>query len=368
VLVAAVIGLAFLWNRWRGFRARGSQPGYPRIAGTAAVASCALFLVAVGPWLLRQLQVFGTVSPSAASGKVLFIRNIAEWNSITAPATLQYFLDQGLGSLVESRVLGFVAAVIIFSVLVGGVILVPFMLVGAWGRRRSVDFGPFFAYAILLFAFSAVVSAVHVPGGTFIHSAVALAPHAYILALEGIVASVAWVAARRRTWNVTQASRIFASAAIGFALLSALGASLVVHAGWKTERQERQQVAVALDLAGAAPTDRIMSIDAAGYRYYTGRGGVVLVNDPLDTVRQVARAYDVRWLVLERDDAVPSVAPILDGSRPGWVGPPILTLKDGQSPDNGQGPAVALYPVCATGASSRCATTAAVSAPTAMTP
>ena len=51
------------------------------------------------------------------------------------------------------------------------------MLVGAWHRRRDAAFGPFFGYAALLFAFSALVSAVHVPGGTFIHSAVALAPH-----------------------------------------------------------------------------------------------------------------------------------------------------------------------------------------------
>src|SRR5207247_7322170 len=139
--------------------------GRSRIPVAAAIASGALFLVAVGPWLVRQLEVFGSLSPSAASGKVLFIRNIAEWNSITAPATLQYFLGQGLGPLVESRVLGFVAAVVIFSVLVGGVILVPFMLVGAWQRRRSVDFGPFFAYAILLFSFLAVVFYVLSPYG-----------------------------------------------------------------------------------------------------------------------------------------------------------------------------------------------------------
>ena len=71
------------------------------------------------------------------------------------------------------------------------------MVVGAWLRRRSPDFAPFFVYAAILFAFSALVSAVHVPNGTFIHSAIALAPQATILALEGVVAAVAWVAARR---------------------------------------------------------------------------------------------------------------------------------------------------------------------------
>ena len=64
-----------------------------------------------------------------------------------------------------------------------------------------------------------------------------------------------------------------------------------------------------------------MSIDAAGTRYWTGRGGVVLVNDPLDTIHEVARAYDIRWLVLDRGDAVaagrsdPRRRP-----RPAWLG------------------------------------------------
>jgi len=52
--------------------------------------------------------------------------------------------------------------------------LTPFVLVGGWARRRSVDFGPFFTYAVILFAASGLLFAVHVPYGTFLHSAVAL--------------------------------------------------------------------------------------------------------------------------------------------------------------------------------------------------
>ena len=44
-----------------------------------------LFFLAMGPWYMRQLAIFGSLSPSTASGKVLFIRNIGEWNSITTP-------------------------------------------------------------------------------------------------------------------------------------------------------------------------------------------------------------------------------------------------------------------------------------------
>ena len=49
-----------------------------------------------------------------------------------------------------------------------------------------------------------------------------------------------------------------------------------------------------------------MSIDASGTKYWTGHGGVVLVNDPIETVEEVARAYDIRWLVLEQADTVPA--------------------------------------------------------------
>ena len=51
----------------------------------------------MGPWWLRQLAVFGSISPTSSNGYALWLRNIDEWNSITADASLANFLDQGLG-------------------------------------------------------------------------------------------------------------------------------------------------------------------------------------------------------------------------------------------------------------------------------
>ena len=87
---------------------------------------------------------------------------------------------------------------------------------------------------------------------------------------------------------------------------------------------------------------------------------------PLTTIEQVVRAYDIRWVVLERDDAVPAVAPILDGSRPAWLGAPVLTLEPvrttgASSRTPSDAPGLALYPVCSSAGDARCsATTAAV--------
>jgi hypothetical protein len=357
VLVGAVVGIAFLFDRWRAWR---TPDGRPRIPFAAAVACVALFAACVGPWFARQLAVFGSLSPSTASGKVLFIRDIGEWDSITTPATLDHLLGMGLGPLLLTRVEGLIAAVSIFSVLVGAIVLVPFMLAGAWARRRSVDFGPFFGYAVLLFAFSALVSAVHVPGGTFIHSAIALAPHAYVLALEGVFVAAGWVASRRRTWEREGAGRVFGSALVGFGVVAAVAASLSVHGTWAGSRSRLQAIGPALEGAGAAATDRVMSIDASGTKYWSGHPGVVLVNDPLETIAQVARAYDVRWLVLDRTMSVEPVAPILDGAeRPAWLGPPILGIPRADSVaigPNGRpvGYDFAIWPVCPAAGSDVC--------------
>jgi 4-amino-4-deoxy-L-arabinose transferase-like glycosyltransferase len=348
VLVGAAVGLAFLWDRWRAWRSGGSR--LPAIPVWAAVACAGLFVLVVAPWVARQLAVFGTISPSTASGKVLFIRNIGEWNSITTPATLQHLLGEGLGPLLASRIDGLLAAITIFSILVGGILLAPFMVIGAWRRRRSPDFGPFLTYTAILFAFSALISAVHVPGGTFIHSAIALAPGAYVLALEGIDGCVAWVAARRRTWDRAAAERVFTSAAVGFAVVAGIAGSITTQAVWAGRRADFQSVGAALDTAGAPATDRVMSIDASGTRYWTGHGGVVLVNDPLATVEQVANAYKVRWLVVNRADSVSAVEPLLEGVRPVWVGAPIFSTADGSGEVR-----LAVFPVCTLASDARCA-------------
>ena len=88
LLVLAALGLAFAWDRWRAWRSAGARRARASRSGPPS-ACVGLFLLVMAPWWLRQLEVFGSLSPSTASGRVLFIRDIAEWNSITTPATLR---------------------------------------------------------------------------------------------------------------------------------------------------------------------------------------------------------------------------------------------------------------------------------------
>jgi 4-amino-4-deoxy-L-arabinose transferase-like glycosyltransferase len=359
VLLAIPFALAALWDTLR------RRP--PVIGRWPAVACLVAFLVVASPWLLRQLVVFGSLSPSAAGGRILFISEYRDLYSVSSEATLSSFLGQGLGPLLASRANGLAAALGIFATMPLLLFLTPLTVLGAWLRRRDPAFVPWLVYAASLFAFSALLFAVHVPYGTFLHSAVALVPHAYLLALIGVGALVGWVAARRPQWNAPRATRVFTAMAVVVVVVGAVGGTWLVSSRWRAERDVR--VAVAAGLADAPPTDRLMSPDSGAYRYFAGRAGIVTPDDPLPVVEQALRAYDIRWLVLERDHVTEALAPVLTGrERPVWLSEPVLvipatesdariaSLPDASAPGNDtrRAPRAALYAVCLEPADARC--------------
>jgi hypothetical protein len=396
VLLGVPFALAFVVDRWRAWRGHrrvepgsgsegaslrtvesaaptvasaaptvGSVPAVesaaPTIGWRAGLACAGTFLLIVAPWYLRQLLVFGSLSPSAQNGRILWIRSYGELYSASGETTLQTFLAQGPGALLSSRVGGLSMALIIFAGLPLLLYLVPFTALGGWLRRDDPNFAPWLVYAATLFLFSGLLFAIHVPFGTFLHSAVALVPHAYLLAVSGIGAVIAWVGARRRHWNVPLATRNFTAAAVVVAALGSAGATWRGETSWRQEDEVRAPIFAALSSAPA--TDRVMSPDAGAYRYHAGRAGIVTPNDPLPVVEQALKGYDIRWLVLERDHLVPSLVPLLDGTvRPAWLSAPRVVvpgIADGNDLASAGAaragmPAAALYAVCLEPGDERC--------------
>lgn len=324
-----------------------------RLSLAAAVGCLVAFLVVMGPWYARQLDVFGSLSPSASSGRILWITAYPQLYSVGGDPNPASFLAEGAESLVRSRIAGFAAALEILAAQPLLFFLVPFVLWGAWARRRSDRFGPWFVYAGTLVLLSGLLFAVHVPYGTFLHSAVALVPHGYVLAVEGIALAVAWTGRRLRHWDVPRATRTFTVMAVAVLWAGGAVATWKVVGDWDGEAERRRAVASSLaTLAG--PNDRLMSADAGGYRYFTGLGGVVTPEDPLPTVEAVARAYGIRWLVLERAHIVVSLAEVYRAPLPlpDWLVQVAEARGSAASPGAGAPvdqallPAFRIYAVC----------------------
>lgn len=356
VLLGGTLGLIWLADRVRVIRARRAARSWSRaeernpIGVLAGLLALGAFLIVIGPWWARQLAVFGSISPTSSSGAALWIRDFREWNSIVAQPSLATFLAQGAGPIIASRLAGLTSALTIFSVLVCSVVLVPFLLLGVLAKRSSPAFQPWFVYTFVVFAGATLLYPVHVPGGTFIHTAIGLAPHAVILSIEGVVAFVGLLSARRRAWNRDQAGGVFlwgfVALVIGIAVVFGRPAQL----GWDAVRQPRLELAAYLDAQAVPRDDRILSIDAGGIKYFTGHPGVVTPDDPIEVIESVARAYDTRWLVVERGDAAQALGPVLAGVRPAWIGAPVFRVP---SADGGL-PTLALFPVCTVAGDTRC--------------
>jgi hypothetical protein len=356
VLLAGTLGLIWLADRLRQWRSRHGKHTWshvddrPAISVVAGLAALGLFLVVIGPWWVRQLAVFGSISPTSASGAALWIRDFREWNSIVADPSLGTFLAQGVGPIVASRVAGLTSALTIFAVLVCSVVLVPFLLAGVLARRRDPAFHPWFVYTFVVFAGATFLYPVHVPGGTFIHTAIGLAPHAAILAVEGILVLVGLISGRRRTWNRDSAGGVFVWGVVALVIVIGVVFGRPVQVDWDAARQPRIAVGAALDGMGVGREERILSIDSGGFKYWTGHPGVVTPDDPIEIIESVARAYRIRWLVVERADAAAALAPVLAGIRPAWIGPAAFEVP---SPDGGL-PRLALFPVCVDSGDARC--------------
>ncbi|MGD8485971.1 MAG: glycosyltransferase family 39 protein, partial [Chloroflexota bacterium] len=352
VLLGVPFALAFCYDLLRA-------PRLSRIGWWPAFACAAGFVLVAAPWLLRQLDVFGSVSPSSIGGRILFITEYRELYSVTGETTLEAFLGQGLGSLIESRLGGLWDALLIFAASPMLVLLVPPLLIGIWARRRSRDFIPWYVYAGSLFVFTALVSAVHVPFGTFIHSAVALIPHAYLLAMVGVTAVVAWVAARRPGWDAPRASRNIAFMVVGVIMVVSAFATLSTIDAWRRERDGRADVLATLSSV-ADPTDVIMSPDAGAYRYHGDWAGIVTPDDPLPVVERAARLYGARWLALESDHITSALRPVLAGeTRPAWLSEPLVLSPAWPDADEDEAeaeplPRAALYAVCLEPSDERC--------------
>ena len=317
-------------------RPTSRRPRLTRL-GAPAIIVCALgFALVAAPWLLRQLDVFGSVSPSAANGRILWLTEYSQLYSVSSETTLESFLSQGLGAIAWSRIGGLAFALILFASLPLLFVLVPFVLIGIAGRWRDSVFAPWLIYAVALFLFTALVSAVHVPFGTFIHSAVALVPHAYLLAIIGIAMAVGWVGQRRPSWDVPRATRNITAMLVAIVLVMSAGATLVTMRSWDAERQSREPVLAALAQL-ATPGDVLMSADAGAYEYHGGWRGIVTPDDPLPVVEEAARRYGVRWLALEAEHIVTSLVPVLTGEvRPEWLSEPVLVVPADVAADAGE--------------------------------
>ena len=273
--------------------AAGWRDGSARIGW--GLASAGAFAVAVGPWLARNLAVFGSAFPSAG-GHTLWITSYNQQFSIATDPSPASYLASGLPAIAWSKLVALGEITGRTAVLMGGIFVV-FLAVGLWRERRRRELAPFLAYFWVMLGAMVLVFTFHAPMGAFYHSAWALLPFAFPLAVASLRPAADWAGRYWRFLGGRGAQRFLLVAGLAGAVVLSVVGSAALLVGWR-EQETRLEAGAAFVAQHAAATDRVLSYDPARLYLLTARAGVAPPFDPYPTVARVVRAYGIRWVLV----------------------------------------------------------------------
>ena len=304
------------------------------LAGLAAVSprrrltSMALlisgYLLVMAPWMARNLSTTGSLlGPGGA--RTLWLASYDEL--FTYPATvLNYgrWAAQGLGEILAARSQAFATNLETLVVVVGSVILGPFMLVGAWRRRRDALVAVSGIYLLLLVGVMTVAFPFSGARGGLFHSSAGVLPILWALAPIGLERVLESVSARRG-WNPERAWRLFTPAIVAAMIAITVwvawdraAAGWPAATRWEGPADYHRAVAKALRSLDSSPG--VVAInDPPGFYLASGLPCVVVPFGDQATLREVVERFDVEWVVLDINHPAPLAGLYADPESVPWL-------------------------------------------------
>lgn len=316
LVVIGALGLVALTGLRRG---RDLRPLVGTVAG--------VFIV-VAPWLARQMLTFGTLSPAGASGRILWARTYTDSWGADGPLTPAYLFGEGIGPVLAGRLDAITYMAVTSFVLIGAGILVPLVAAGI-ARSRLRDLEPYALWAALFFVWEIVVAAPMIAAGNFLHSALALMPLAAILMVEALAGMVTALAHRGLSPRAVGA--ILGGPAIGaLFLVGILTSAFGTSQQWSDIRSG--EIAVGTWIKTQSPGDPgvVMSGDPGGFWVTSSITGLRTPTPTPASIEPAARAYGVRWLVIDELRPVEGLEGLVDGiGVPDWLEGPLYRVDTG---------------------------------------
>jgi Dolichyl-phosphate-mannose-protein mannosyltransferase len=293
VLLTVAPATAWLIGRgWAPWRRIGGRPSW-----AWGFASAAAFLVVMAPWLIRQLDVFGTPLPSAG-GHTLWITSYNEQFSVGHEISLATYLDWGWANIIGSKLASWAIIAGRTLVLMGGFLVLPFVG-GLIAFRRRPELAPFLVYFALLFMVMGGLFTFHAPQGAWYHSAPAWLGFAYPVAIAGVGPTFTWLGRWWRFLRRPQTHRFLAGVGLLAALVLSVTGSMRLYEGWVSAR-ERDEAAAAFFVERGLTDDVVMYRDAAALHLISGNPTIAMPYDPYPVIEETARAYGAKWLVVSQ--------------------------------------------------------------------
>jgi hypothetical protein len=265
------------------------------------------YLLVMMPWWIHNwVEVGFVMSPNSA--RALWLVSYDELFSYPVDNLVpQHLWDQGLGSFIEARFDSLLTDLQSLFAVNGLIFLGPLMLIGGYElrQRQIVRIGAFYLISLLL-VMSVVFPFAGARGG-FFHSSTAVMPILWALAPIGLDKVIRF-GVRKRQWDPGSARKVFGTASVVLAGLTTIGLFYFRAIGddpgnpnWgKSETAYRQ---VGEWFYEQALEDDLLAItNPPGLYASTKLSSVVIPDGGEEELRAVVRAYEVGWVVLDRNN------------------------------------------------------------------
>lgn len=258
------------------------------------------YLIVMGPWVLRNLSVWGTPFTPAGSNVLWMTRYDETFAWPAARINMQNWLAAGWRSALDGRLealrlnsINTIAAQCAF-------LLFPFILMGLWKLRKDIHIRLAASGWLALFLVMSIIFPFAGSRGSFFHSTAALQPVWFIAAVVGVDALVNWARARGRFTPAAQTVFRVALVVMMAILTIGLAQIAIVKNDWNQFHRAYHNVEDVLIRSGAQPQDVVIVANAPGYFVTTGRSAIIVPDEDLESVRKLAGKFGARFLVLEK--------------------------------------------------------------------
>lgn len=306
----------------------------PRIFGPAVVSGVG-YVAVVTPWLLRNWLVVGTAFPGGGL-QTLWLQRYDEFFAYDPNLSFARYLEWGAGNILASKVDSILtcALVILGSALF---FMAPLVLIAVRRAATMPLFRPVLWYSVLLLTAMPLIFTYPAARGSLFHSSTALIPWFMAMVPYGLERTIRFIAARRRAWNVEQATLVLGSGFLVIAALITLSIYLnsvwiapapdAVIARWNERTKPFAEVEAWMD-ANARPDDLLFVGEPAGYYVVTGRQTIITPSDGVEALTRAAQEWNVHYLLLDKDSRGGYLSMYDDQqAENGWV--PVATFTDG---------------------------------------
>ena len=283
-------------------RGKGAKAG---VAGMAIFT--AGYLLTMGPWLARNLLVFG--SPLApGNAHVLWLTQY--YDTLAYPAarlTSQNWLASGWQAIVAARASALQSNLLETIFQIGGILL-PFMLLGGWVHRRDARVLAALLIWIATFGAMTALFPFAAERGSYGHATAALLPLGWALVPAGLE-SVARAAERRAWKSSPRIRRELPVYLLIFTAALTLGLTALYLAppgkGQDPARYQAVEQRIRQDDAQACPepcpdaAPAVLAVNPPLYYALNNRPALMIPHEDRQAVLQLAEKFGARYLLLE---------------------------------------------------------------------